>query len=94
MFDIQITPVVTEKSTSNNVDRKQYHFYISANANKIELKRQLEKMYGKKVDKISIKNNKAKKRSLGRKEIVKRKERKEAIVTFKDKATIDINKIK
>lgn len=94
MFTFNIVPVVTEKSTLDSQNGK-YHFVVPSSANKIEVKKQLEKMYGEKVDSVNIIKVKPKTRIVGRgKEITKRKPRKKVIVTFEKGKTIDINAIK
>lgn len=94
MITYDIVPVVTEKSTLASQEGK-YHFYVPSNANKIEIKKQLEVMYGTKVDSVNTIPVKAKTRIVGRgKEITKRKSRKKVIVTFEGNKHIDINAIK
>lgn len=93
MYQLIITPLITEKSTFESQEGK-YHFYVPKNANKIEIKKQLEKMYGKKVQKVTISNSNAKLRLVGRsRTITKRPARKKAIVTFINKEHVDLNKI-
>ncbi len=94
MYEITFTPVVTEKSTLDSAEGK-YHFFVPGSANKIEVKKQLEVMYGKKVDKVHVINTKGKTRLVGRGRLMtKRRPMKKIIVTFKGGETIDLNKIK
>jgi len=94
MTIFNIVPVVTEKSTLDS-QRGAYHFYIPANINKIEAAKQLEKMYGAKVESVKVINVRSKKRTVGRSKVItRRRPKKKIIVTFADKKTIDINAIK
>lgn len=94
MKSYDIVPVVTEKSTLASQEGK-YHFYAPVSANKIEIKKQLQAMYGAKVDSVNVIPVKAKTRVVGRgREITKRKPKKKVIVTFEGGKHIDINAIK
>lgn len=94
MRSYDIVPVVTEKSTLASQEGK-YHFYVPTKANKIEIKKQLEAMYGTKVDSVNVIPVKAKTRLVGRgREITRRKPKKKVIVTFVGNKHIDINAIK
>ncbi|MDD9876896.1 MAG: 50S ribosomal protein L23 [Magnetovibrio sp.] len=93
MIELKIIPVVTEKSTLASQNGK-HTFKVPANTNKVQIKQQLEKMYGKKVESVNIVNSRPKTRNLGRRTMVKRAPFKKAIVTFQGKESIDLNKIK
>ena len=94
MYDFSLIPVVTEKSTLESTEGK-YHFVVPAGVTKIQVKQLAEKMYGKKVDKVTVMNTVAKKRTVGRGRVItKRKAKRKVIISFKNKETIDINKIK
>jgi large subunit ribosomal protein L23 len=82
---------VTEKMTALN-DKGKYAFEVGKNANKVEIKKQVEKLYGVTVEKVATmriqgklktKNTKAGVVS-GRKPTVKK-----AIVTLKEGDVID-----
>ncbi|WP_026461710.1 50S ribosomal protein L23 [Adhaeribacter aquaticus] len=84
-------PIVTEKFTSQNEVGK-YAFEVDKNANKVEIKKAVEKLYGVTVEKVStmrtqgklkVKNTKAGVVS-GRKPLVKK-----AIVSLKAGEVID-----
>lgn len=84
-------PIVTEKFTSQNEVGK-YAFEVDKNANKVEIKKAIEKLYGVTVEKVStmrtqgklkVKNTKAGVVS-GRKSMVKK-----AVVTLKQGDIID-----
>ena len=52
MHDIIIKPIVSEKSMDQMADRK-YTFKVALNANKIEIARAVEDIFGVKVDKVT-----------------------------------------
>lgn len=85
--------IVTEKS-NQQAHNGQYHFRIPMSANKIQVKQDLEKLYGKKVDTVRIIKVTPKTRNLGRRIMTKRKPYKKAIVTFVGKEKIEINNTK
>ena len=51
-MDILIKPLVTEKVTSLN-EKGKYGFIVEKNANKVEIKKAVEKMYGVNVEKVT-----------------------------------------
>jgi large subunit ribosomal protein L23 len=90
-MEILKRPLVTEKMTALN-DKGKYAFEVGKNANKVEIKKQVEKLYGVTVEKVATmriqgklktKNTKAGVVS-GRKPTVKK-----AIVTLKEGEVID-----
>jgi len=85
--------IITEKSNQQSQDGA-YHFRIPTNANKIQVKQDLEKLYGKKVETVRIVKVPYKERNLGRRTMTKRKSYKKAIVTFVGKEKIEINNTK
>ncbi|MDR2939801.1 MAG: 50S ribosomal protein L23 [Clostridiales bacterium] len=55
-YDIILKPVVTER-TMNGLADKKYVFYVHPDANKIQIKEAVEKMFdGVKVDKVNTMN--------------------------------------
>lgn len=90
-MEILKRPLVTEKMTALN-EKGKYAFEVGKNANKVEIKKHIEKIYGVTVDKVATmriqgklktKNTKAGVVS-GRKPTVKK-----AIVTLKSGDMID-----
>ncbi len=51
IYDIILTPVLTEKSYSMFADRK-YTFKVDVNANKFQIKDAVEKLFGVEVEKV------------------------------------------
>lgn len=65
--DIIIAPVVTEKSVSLLGDKK-YTFRVDKNANKIEIAKAVEEIFGVKVAKVNTVSMKGRLRRMGRNE--------------------------
>lgn len=85
--DVLLSPVVSEKSYSL-LDQGKYTFVVDPRANKSEVKKAVESIFGVKVDSVHTLNRKGKTRrtKFG---TGKRKDTKRAIVTLKE-GTIDI----
>ena len=54
-YDIIIRPVITEQSTEAT-EPKKYVFMVAKNANKIEIKKAVEEIFGVKVEKVNTLN--------------------------------------
>ena len=52
-MEIQIEPIVTEKATKLSEKLNRYTFRVSPDANKFEIKKLIENLYGVKVEKIN-----------------------------------------
>jgi len=88
-----IAPVVTEK-TARLTESGKYTFYVSPRATKTNIKDAVKKIYGVEVEKVNIIKSQPKYRwGRGRKAVQKRSPRVKAVVTLKDKKSIDLNKI-
>ena len=88
LYDKILSPFVTEKST-NLSDQNKIIFKVPSKANKINLKRNIEKIFKVNVTKINIINKQP------RKKIVKGKKvrvmgHKKAIITLKKGQSIDL----
>ena len=78
-YDIIEKPIVTEK-TMNAMADKKYTFYVHPDANKIQIRQAVEKMFeGTKVEYVNTMNLTGKKMRRGR-TVGKRPDRKKAIV--------------
>jgi len=53
MKEVLVKPVVTEKSTAIQEDLQQYVFVVNKNANKLEIKKAVEDMYGVTVESVN-----------------------------------------
>lgn len=79
--DIIIRPWITEKSMAMKEQRK-YTFVVHPDANKTEIKKAVEAIFGVKVEKVNTMNVRGKKKRVGIHE-GKRPDWKKAIVTLK-----------
>lgn len=89
---ILIKPIITEKITSQSEKLNRYGFIVSKEANKLEIKAAIEKMYGVKVDSVNTQQyiGKVKARNTTRGLAIGRVNRsKKAIVTLKQGEVID-----
>ena len=88
LFDKILSPLVTEKST-NLSEQNKITFKVHKNANKKNLKKNLEKIFKVNVTKVNIINKKSRiKVTRGKK--VKVKGFKKAIITLKKGQNIDL----
>jgi large subunit ribosomal protein L23 len=89
---ILVKPIITEKITSQSEKYNRYGFVVSKEANKLEIKAAIEKMYGVKVDSVNTQQyiGKVKTRNTTRGMAIGRVNRnKKAIVTLKKGEVID-----
>jgi len=88
LFDKILSPMVTEKST-NLSEQNKIVFKVPNQANKLNLKKNIEKIFKVNVTKINI-INKQTRRKITRGRKVKVKGYKKAIITLKKGQTIDL----
>jgi large subunit ribosomal protein L23 len=88
-YDIVVRPIITEKSSLLKEAGNQYVFEVQRDANKIEIKKAVEKLFKVKVVSVQISNIEGKKKKVGR-FAGKKPDWKKAIVKLnpKDKITI------
>ena len=88
-YDIILRPIITEKSTLVKETGNQYVFEVLRSANKIEIRKAVERLFKVKVIDVHVQNMEGKKKRLGR-YAGKRSDWKKAIVKLspKDKITI------
>jgi large subunit ribosomal protein L23 len=88
-YDIVVRPIITEKSSLLKDTGNQYVFEVQRDANKIEIKKAVEKLFKVKVVSVRISNIEGKKKRVGR-FAGKKPDWKKAIVKInpKDKITI------
>lgn len=79
--EIIIAPMLTEKSLLEKETNNRYMFKVSINANKIEIKKAIEKVFSVKVVKINTIRMKGKPKRMGKYE-GRRPDWKKAIVTL------------
>lgn len=93
MHNILIKPLVTEKMTNLTADKGQYGFIVSTDANKIEIKKAIEKKFNVHVINIRTMNYLGKTKTQFRKSgrfIGKTSKYKKAIITLKKGETIEL----
>jgi len=81
-------PLVTEKSTLQKEEGRQYVFEVDRNANKIEIRSAVERLFKVKVNNVRTINVLGKIKRLGRR-YGKRPDWKKAIVTLREGDRID-----
>lgn len=79
-YDIIIKPVVTERSMEN-MESKRYTFKVDTRANKSEIKKAVETIFGVKVKQVNTMNITGKKKRMGA-NVGKRPDWKKSIVTL------------
>lgn len=84
-YDIIIRPVITEQSMED-VENKKYVFMVATDANKIEIKKAIEEIFGKevKVAKVNTLRMDGKKKRQGAYPVGQRASYKKAMVTLKE----------
>jgi large subunit ribosomal protein L23 len=91
-MEILIKPIITEKMTSLAEKFNRYGFVVDRNANKVQIKQAIEKMYGVKVESVNTQQyvGKVKMRNTTRGLAIGRVNRsKKAFVTLKNGEAID-----
>ena len=89
MYNVIISPLQTEKSTSIQAKENKYLFVVSRDANKIQVKKAVEEIYKVSVKSVNTQNILGKMRRVRREE-GKRPDWKKAIVTLKKGEVIDL----
>ena len=82
-YDIILRPIITEQSMEH-VDLKKYVFEVDRGANKIEIKKAIEEIFGVQVDKVTTLNMKGKVKRVGRYPEGSRNAWKKAVVKLTD----------
>jgi len=89
---IILKPVITEKMTAKGEDLNQYGFIVDKRANKLQIKGEVENLYGVEVLSVNTMNYSGKRKSRNTKSGVisgKTNAFKKAIVTLQEGETID-----
>lgn len=81
-YDIIIKQIITEKTTKL-AETNKYTFEVAQGTNKVEVRKAVEEIFGRKVENIRIINVRKKEHKMGRYEGFKPAVRK-AIITLKD----------
>lgn len=91
-MDILIRPIVTEKMTGQGEKFNRYGFIVARDANKIQIKKAVEELYGVTVESVNTMRNRGKVKTRYTKSgVVKGRtsSTKKAIVTLAQGSTID-----
>jgi len=91
-MDIILKPVVTEKMNLKGESLKQYGFIVDKRANKVQIKKAVEELYGVTVESVNTMRYAGKRKSRMTKTGLvtgKRNTLKKAMVTLKEGETID-----
>lgn len=86
--DIILRPIITEESMLNTAMRK-FTFKVAKDANKIEIAKAVEKLFGVKVEKVNTMNVRGKLRRQGRFEGYTASWKKAVVTLTEDSKTID-----
>ncbi len=86
--DLILAPVITEKSVAAMSDKK-YTFRVADGANKIEIAKAIEEIFGVKVAKVNTISMKGKKRRMGRFEGYTSDWKKAVVTLTEDSKTIE-----
>jgi large subunit ribosomal protein L23 len=90
--EVIVRPVVTERSmelSTGDAGDPQYAFIVVRDANKLEIKNAVEKLFNVSVSHVNTMNYRGKARRVGR-HLGKRPAYKKAIVRLKDGESIDV----
>lgn len=82
LYDVVIRPVITEKTNTAMSDLNQYSFEVDLRSNKIQIKEAIEIIFDVDVLKVHTLIMPLKRGRRGRKEYVRKKQWKKAIVTI------------
>ena len=86
--DIIVRPIITENSMDGLAERK-YTFEVASGANKIEVKKAVETLFGVKVAKVNTISVKGKKKRMGRSEGYTSDWKKAVVTLTEDSKTIE-----
>ncbi len=88
-YDIIIRPIITEQSMES-ADMKKYVFQVAEDANKVEIARAVETIFGVKVDRVNTIRMRGKKKRTGAYPMGRRANWKKAMVRLtNDSKTIE-----
>ncbi|MBN1877308.1 MAG: 50S ribosomal protein L23 [Anaerolineae bacterium] len=81
IYDVIIQPLLTEKSVLQR-ELGQYVFEVNRHANKIQIQKAVEEIYGVKVDSVNVMNMPSKVNRVGRRKVTRRPVWKKAVVNL------------
>ncbi len=81
LYDIILSPLVSEKSTMIGEQSNQFVFKVAKSATKLEIKKAVELFFKVKVEAVRVSNIKGKQKRYGR-QVGKRKNEKKAYISL------------
>ncbi|MDF1813198.1 MAG: 50S ribosomal protein L23 [Verrucomicrobiales bacterium] len=90
IFQVIDTIQLSEKATILRETNNEYVFKVNPNANKVEIRNAVEKLFGKKVESVRTANYQGKKKRERRADFGRTKKWKKAYVRLKDGEEIDL----
>ncbi len=90
IYQVIDTILVSEKATLLQEENNEYVFKVAKDANKLEIKRAVEKFFGKKVDSVRTINCSGKKKRNRRADAGRTAHWKKAIVRLKEGENLDL----
>ena len=88
--DIIKAPIITEKSSDLAQNKNTITFSVATDANKVQIKQAVEKIFNVKVESVNTVNVKPKKKRVGR-YVGKTNKVKKAIVKLREGSSIELN---
>ncbi|MDA1264651.1 MAG: 50S ribosomal protein L23 [Planctomycetota bacterium] len=89
MYLLVARPVITEKGSTDQADRNAYHFRVPVDANKVEIRQAVERVFEVKVSSVNTLKVMGKARRRGW-VAGQRPDWKKAMVTLAEGSTIDV----
>ena len=90
IYQVIDTVLISEKATLLQEENNEYVFKVDRNANKLEIKRTIEQLFGKKVAAVRTLNCRGKSKRNRRADAGRTAHWKKAIVRLKDGETLDL----
>ncbi len=88
LYNIIKRPLITEKSNRQKESQNQYVFEVDRRANKIEIKRAVERLFRVRVDRVNVSGVRGKVKRVGR-NMGRRPDWKKAVVLLREGNRID-----
>lgn len=89
MYRLVARPIITEKGSTDQADRNAYHFRVPVDANKVEIRQAIERVFEVKVTSVNTCKVRGKSRRRGW-VAGQRPDSKKAMVTLGEGHTIDV----
>jgi large subunit ribosomal protein L23 len=91
-MEIILKPIISEKMTATGEKMNRYGFFVEKKANKLQIKKAVELLYGVEVKEVNTMNYEGKIKSRGTRsgvQLGRRPDFKKAIITLAEGETID-----